>query len=139
MITLAYGTLPTPSYMRIVCRRNGIATDRELLEHLRYMLQRHGPCPYVEASLEALGIAWGPQPSPTDLDLDVARVAEALNSPASPVPAPRHSAAGESGAPTGDTTTAGDAGGWSSPPRRRRESKAHRVEREFYGDVLGED
>lgn len=113
MITIPYGTLPTASFFRIRCINSGRAEHRELFTHLRDMLKRHGPCPYVQASLEAIGVAWGPPPTVTDLDLDVAAVAEALSSPASPVPAPRHSAAGESGAPTGDTTTAGDAGGRS--------------------------
>lgn len=116
-----------------------------LLDVMRASLRAHGPNQGLLEVLRAVGFTWAPPPGADELDLDVARVAEALaadvRTPAVPPPDSRHGA-GEPGAgpalrrgrQTAPVTNGGAAG-----VLRRRESAAHRAEREFYGDVLGED
>lgn len=75
LITIAPGTLPTASAIYTRCRELGVAPDATL-RTLRALL-RHGHAEQARALLNTLGFTWS-EPSVSDLDLDVAAVAEAL-------------------------------------------------------------
>lgn len=115
MITIAYGTLPTHSALFPYARAAGVTTS-SLLDVMRASLRLDGPNEGLHQLLRAVGFTWAP-PSVSDLDLDIAAVAAALDSPAAPPPDSRHGAVEPGPGPTprrerqtAPGTTGGDAG-----------------------------
>lgn len=116
MLTLSYGALPVASMLHPRAHAMGVGTAG-VLSLMRASLRVHGPNDGLLALLNAFGFTWAPQ-IVTDLDLDVAAVADALNSPAAPPPDSRHGAVEPGPGPTprrgrrtSPGTTGGDAGG----------------------------
>lgn len=94
MVTIPFGYLPTRAGLATLGDLQGVSVD-SLMRVMRASLQRHGPNEGLRELLRAVGFDWAPQ-SVTDLELDVAAVADALSS-AAPSPVAQHSAA-QSGA-----------------------------------------
>lgn len=149
MVTIPHGSLPTHSALFTAARAAGVST-RSLLEVMSQSLRLDGPNEGLHQLLRSVGFTWAPAPKASDLDLDVAAVAAALCSPAASPSDSRHGAVELEPGPTPRRErqtvpgTTGDAAGdfhHDAPKRARRrsESRAHRIERAFYGDVLGED
>lgn len=141
MHVLPYGTLPTRSYFALAARHEPGASSKFSL--MQDSLRRHGPNQLVLQMLQACGFTWAPLvgcgcgQTPC-LCTDVAAVADALESPALPSSVAQHGVASTEGVHSSPSTTGVSAGG--SPKRKRkRPPSAREVEREFYGDVLGED
>lgn len=112
MTTIPYGLLPTPSMLHPRAVAAGVGTS-SLLAVMRESLKRHGPNDGLHAVLRAVGFTWA-APSVSDLEVDVAAVADALNSPAAPPPDSRHGAAEPGPGPTlrrGRQTVPGTTGG----------------------------
>lgn len=77
MITLAFGTLPTTSFLSLHASITG-SEAREVLDVMRRSLARFGANETLRQMLLAYGFQWSAAPGASDLDLDVAAVAEAL-------------------------------------------------------------
>jgi hypothetical protein len=77
MISLPFGTLPTRSGLATLGDTQGVNPD-SLMRLMRALLKRDGASEGLHQLLRAVGFTWGPAPTVTDLELDVAAVAEAL-------------------------------------------------------------
>lgn len=78
MRLLKHGTLPTLSFLTIACAELSPRTSpRELLNVMRRSLDANGPTEELRALLRSVGFDWQPE-DVSELDLDVAAVAEAL-------------------------------------------------------------
>lgn len=98
MKTIAYGSLPTASALHPAASAAGVSTGG-LIRVMQASLRKHGPNDGLRELLRAVGFDWAPQ-SPSELELDVAAVADALNSPAVPPPDSRHGAVEPGPGPT---------------------------------------
>lgn len=75
---LKHGTLPTLSFLTIACAELSPRTSpRELLDVMQRHLRANGPTEELHALLRSVGFTWS-EPEVSELDLDVAAVAEAL-------------------------------------------------------------
>lgn len=82
MISLTYGQLPTPKFLRLHLAHRGYDCN-ELMRVMRLSLNRHGPTENLRLMLEALGFEWKPLAGCTCgktpcMCSDVAAVADAL-------------------------------------------------------------